>query len=158
MMSPLILDYEIKTSRPSPSRVWIPLFFFFFSLVTIGEILIVRIYRGPWPVDEDYFLFAILLFGALMTALGSKVSGFVIGLYGLIGLATFMPGSQQSRDFKFRVAEPGAVPHWTVGWTIALLVIWTLFRPLVLLRSFVGTALASRAERLHTTKNAFAEQ
>ena len=127
-----VLDYENAAANRRPRRTWVLLSFF--AVVVVGELLLPRLYRWQWPLPGDYLLGALLLTGAIVSALVTTVPGWLLGLYGVVGLCFFYPGETMTREFRFGIAEPGAIKLHIVRWTCALLVAWFVCRSTVLLR------------------------
>ena len=127
------LDYQRPEIIRRPRRWWVP--GVFFAVVVIGELIgVERRYRWQWPLPGDYALGALLLAGAIVSALVTSVPGWLLGLYGLVGLSFFYPGETITREFRFSIAEPGAVRLHIIRWSCALVVAWLVCRSTVLLR------------------------
>ena|SRR5260221_305463 len=128
-----VLNYAPAPANRRPCRIWVPSAFL--AVVVGGELFgVERLYRWQWPLPGDYKLGALLLVGAIVSALVTTLPGWVLGLYGLVGLCSFYPGETITREFHFGIAERGAIPLHIVLWTCALLVAWGVCRSTVLLR------------------------
>jgi hypothetical protein len=127
------LGYQPPATIHKPRRGWVPAVFF--AVVVIGELFgVERLYRWQWPLPGDYVLGGLLLAGAIVSALVTSAPGWVLGLYGLVGLCFFYPGETITREFRFNIAEPGAVRLHIIRWSWALFVAWLACRSTVLLR------------------------
>jgi hypothetical protein len=114
-------------------RAWVPVVFL--AAVIAGELLgVERLYRWRWPLPADYMLGALLVAGAIVSALITRVPGWSLGLYGLVGLCSFYPGETITREFHFGIAEPGAIRLHVIRWSCALFAAWLACRSTALLR------------------------
>jgi hypothetical protein len=127
------LDYQPPETIRRPRRWWVPAVFF--AVVVVGELFgVERLYRWQWPLPGDYVLGGLLLAGAVVSTLVTSVPGWLLGLYGLVGLCFFYPGETITREFRFSIAEPGAIRLHVIRWSCALFVAWLSCRSTVLLR------------------------
>jgi hypothetical protein len=128
-----VLNYQAASANHQPRRVWV--LGAFFAVVVLGEMFgIERLYRWPWPLPGDYALASLLLVGAIVSALVTNLPGWLLGLYGLVGMCFFYPGEMITREFHFGIAEPGAIRLHVIRWSCALVVAWLVCRSTVLLR------------------------
>jgi hypothetical protein len=126
------LDYQVPETVHRPRRAWVP--GVFFAVVVVGELFgVERLYRWQWPLPGDYALAGLLLTGAVVSALVTTAPGWLLGPYGLIGLCFFYPGETITREFRFGIAEPGAIRLHVIRWSCALLAAWLACRTTVLL-------------------------
>lgn len=69
-----------------------------------------------------------------MMALVTSLEGWIIGLYGLIGICSFHPGQTTTRDFYMDIGDRGAFQRHLNGWALAVLATWLMRLSTVLLR------------------------
>jgi hypothetical protein len=127
-----VLNYALPEMQTGPARYWIPAFFL--VVTAIGEFQVVRLSRWPWPMPEDYALGGLLIAGAAITSLFSRVPGWAIGVYGLAGICLFWDGQFAHRSMRFGIGQPDAMEAFAARWIAAMVAVWAVCRATVLLR------------------------
>jgi hypothetical protein len=137
MMRPgLSNSLESATDAPAiaPVRWWL---LWGFGGMVAGNVLNVRLTPPGWPVASDYVLMALIPIGGLVMGLWSRAPGWVIGLYGMLGAATFYFFGQLLLDGRLGLrlsGHSGEIRQLAVNWGLFFLGSWVFCRGCVGLR------------------------
>jgi hypothetical protein len=118
-----------------PRRWW--LLWLFGGMLVAGNVLNVRLTPPGWPVASDYVLMLLIPAGAIVMSLRSRIPGWVIGMYGLLGAATFCFLGQLMNDGRLGLRlsmGPGEVERLAENGGLFFGAAWVFCRGCVLLR------------------------
>jgi hypothetical protein len=105
--------------------------------LVVGNVLNVRLTPPGWPIASDYVLMLLIPIGAIVMSLRSRIPGWAIGMYGLLGAATFCFLGQLMDDGRLGLTMsmgPGEVERLAVNWGLFFSASWVFCRSCVLLR------------------------
>jgi hypothetical protein len=125
----------LSAEEKPPARWW--LLGVFGGALVVLNLLNVRLTPPGWPIASDYVLMLLIPVGAIAMSLRSRIPGWVIGMYGLLGAAAFCFLGQLMNDGRLGLTMsmgPGKVEQLAMNWGLFFGVSWVFCRACVLLR------------------------